>query len=95
MYLLVAPCIRIEQTRRRLAKLHAEGLVDQVTLRQAGRTRCWFLTLYGAQLAFAVHPRRHPPAAVENRVNALNGATRQLPRGVVVNALYALQLIPE
>ncbi|MFI7351844.1 replication-relaxation family protein [Streptomyces sp. NPDC049936] len=51
MHVLVAPRVRIEQTRRRLAKLRGEGLVDRVTLPQAGRTRCWFLTQYGAQIA--------------------------------------------
>jgi hypothetical protein len=51
MHLLVAPGVRIEQTRRRLAKLREEGLVDRVTLPQAGRTRCWFLTQYGTQIA--------------------------------------------
>ncbi|WP_395576590.1 replication-relaxation family protein [Streptomyces sp. BK79] len=51
MHLLIAPGVRIEQTRRRLAKLRTEGLVDRVTLPQAGRTRCWFVTQYGAQIA--------------------------------------------
>ncbi|MER7780497.1 replication-relaxation family protein [Streptomyces sp. NPDC096191] len=51
VHVLVAPRVRIEQTRRRLAKLREEGLVDRVTLPQAGRTRCWFLTRYGAQIA--------------------------------------------
>ncbi|WP_371647423.1 replication-relaxation family protein [Streptomyces mirabilis] len=43
--------MRIEQTRRRLARLRAEGLVDRITLPQAGRTRVWFPTPYGVQLA--------------------------------------------
>ncbi|MGC9479253.1 replication-relaxation family protein [Streptomyces sp. WG4] len=51
MHLLIASGVRIEQTRRRLAKLREEGLVDRVTLPQAGRTRCWFLTQYGTQIA--------------------------------------------
>ncbi|MGW3683356.1 replication-relaxation family protein [Streptomyces prasinus] len=51
MHLLIAPGVRIEQTRRRLSKLREEGLVDRVTLPQAGRTRCWFVTQYGAQIA--------------------------------------------
>ncbi|MFE4416207.1 hypothetical protein [Streptomyces sp. NPDC056821] len=42
--------MRIEQTRRRLAKLRAEGLVDRITLPQAGRTRVWFPTQYGVQV---------------------------------------------
>ncbi|MFD5574905.1 replication-relaxation family protein, partial [Streptomyces cadmiisoli] len=50
MHLIVAPGVRIEQTRRRLAKLRAEGLVDRITLPQAGRTRAWFVTRYGAQV---------------------------------------------
>ncbi|MFF9803223.1 replication-relaxation family protein [Streptomyces rochei] len=43
--------MRIEQTRRRLAKLRDEGLVDRITLPQAGRTRVWFATQYGVQVA--------------------------------------------
>ncbi|MFI5681945.1 replication-relaxation family protein [Streptomyces cellulosae] len=37
MHLMIAPGVRIEQTRRRLAKLRSEGLVDRITLLQAGR----------------------------------------------------------
>jgi hypothetical protein len=51
MHRVVAPSVRIEQTRRRLARLRAEGLVDRITLPQAGRTRAWFPTPYGVQLA--------------------------------------------
>ncbi|MET7684514.1 replication-relaxation family protein [Streptomyces sp. NPDC005423] len=51
MHLLIAPGVRIEQTRRRLAKLRGEGLVERVTLAQAGRTRVWFPTRYGVQVA--------------------------------------------
>ncbi|MER6138358.1 replication-relaxation family protein [Streptomyces sp. NPDC001815] len=51
LHLLITPGVRIEQTRRRLAKLRVEGLVDRVTLAQAGRTRVWFATEYGAQVA--------------------------------------------
>ncbi|OIJ90423.1 hypothetical protein [Streptomyces colonosanans] len=36
---------------RRLARLRAEGLVDRITLPQAGRTRVWFPTPYVVQLA--------------------------------------------
>ncbi|UXY32412.1 replication-relaxation family protein [Streptomyces sp. HUAS TT20] len=32
MHLVIAPGVRIEQTRRRLTKLREEGLVDRVTL---------------------------------------------------------------
>ncbi|MFF2431180.1 replication-relaxation family protein [Streptomyces mirabilis] len=46
-----APDVRIEQTRRRLARLRTEGLIDRITLPQAGRTRVWFPTAYGVQLA--------------------------------------------
>ncbi|MFE4414685.1 replication-relaxation family protein [Streptomyces sp. NPDC056821] len=52
MHRVIAPSVRIEQTRRRLARLHAEGLVDRITLPQAGRTRVWFPIQYGVQLAF-------------------------------------------
>ncbi|MFF9206685.1 replication-relaxation family protein [Streptomyces sp. NPDC014986] len=42
MHLIISPNVRIEQTRRQLAKLRAEGLVNRITLPQAGRTRVWF-----------------------------------------------------
>ncbi|MFF3350976.1 hypothetical protein [Streptomyces sp. NPDC002779] len=51
MHLLIAPRVRIEQTRRRLATLRSEGLIDRITLPQAGRTRVWFPTQYGVQVA--------------------------------------------
>lgn len=51
MHVLIAPGVRIEQTRRRLAKLQKEGLVDRITLPRAGRTRVWFATHYGADVA--------------------------------------------
>lgn len=41
MHVLVAPGVRIEQTRRRLVKLRAEGLIERITLPQAGRMRVW------------------------------------------------------
>ncbi|MGW2896846.1 replication-relaxation family protein [Streptomyces sp. NPDC001212] len=49
MHRVITPEVRIEQTRRRLARLRAEGLVDRITL-QAGRMRV-FPTSYGGQLA--------------------------------------------
>ncbi|WP_234343169.1 replication-relaxation family protein [Streptomyces fulvoviolaceus] len=51
MHRVIAPKVRIEQTRRRLARLRTEGLIDRITLPQAGRTRVWFPTAYGVQLA--------------------------------------------
>jgi hypothetical protein len=51
MHRVIAPSVRIEQTRRRLARLRVEELVDRITLPQAGRTRVWFPTAYGVQLA--------------------------------------------
>ncbi|MEU9545970.1 MULTISPECIES: replication-relaxation family protein [Streptomyces] len=36
MHRMIAPSARFEQTRRRLARLRAEGLVDRVTQPQAG-----------------------------------------------------------
>ncbi|MGV9351842.1 replication-relaxation family protein [Streptomyces spiralis] len=51
MHLILNPKVRIEQTRRRLAKLRAEGLVDRITLPQRGRLRVWFPTAYGVQVA--------------------------------------------
>ncbi|USQ89891.1 replication-relaxation family protein (plasmid) [Streptomyces phaeoluteigriseus] len=53
VHLVCSPGVRIEQTRRRLAKLRGEGLVDRVTLPRAGRTRVWFPTAYGVQVASA------------------------------------------
>ncbi|MER5602330.1 replication-relaxation family protein [Streptomyces sp. NPDC002265] len=51
LHLLTAAGVRIEQTRRRLMKLREEGLVERVTLPQAGRRRVWFATAYGVQVA--------------------------------------------
>ncbi|WP_310437102.1 replication-relaxation family protein [Streptomyces sp. 3330] len=76
MHLITAPQVRIEQTRRRLAKLRTEGLVDRITLPQAGRTRVWFPSQYGVQVASEwpeLRGRRPPrlvsdPTAVRLRV---------------------------
>ncbi|MFE2578796.1 replication-relaxation family protein [Streptomyces sp. NPDC059378] len=51
LHRVIAPRVRIEQTRRRLVKLREEGLVQWVTLPQAGRRRAWFATRYGVQIA--------------------------------------------
>ncbi|MFJ9634876.1 replication-relaxation family protein [Streptomyces sp. NPDC101175] len=51
LHRVIAPEVRIEQTRRRLARLREKGLVDRITLPQAGRTRVWHPTAYGVQLA--------------------------------------------
>ncbi|MFG2323552.1 replication-relaxation family protein [Streptomyces sp. NPDC048568] len=51
MHVLITPRMRIKQTRRQLPKPRKKRPVDRVTLPQAGRTRCWFLTQYGAQIA--------------------------------------------
>lgn len=40
LHRVLAPGVRIEQTRRRLGKLRTEGLVDRVTLPQAGLAAC-------------------------------------------------------
>ncbi|MCZ4102089.1 MULTISPECIES: replication-relaxation family protein [Streptomyces] len=50
MHRVIAPSARIGQTRRRLARLGVEGLVDRITLPQAGRTPVWFSTAYGVQV---------------------------------------------
>ncbi|MFF4838387.1 replication-relaxation family protein [Streptomyces sp. NPDC001315] len=76
MHLVIAPGVRIEQTRRRLAKLREEGLVDRITLPRAGRTRVWFPTEYGVAIAGEwpeLRGRRPPkkvadPTAVRLRV---------------------------
>ncbi|MDQ0585800.1 replication-relaxation family protein [Streptomyces rishiriensis] len=64
--------MRIEQTRRRLAKLRAEGLVDRITLPQAGRTRVWFATAYGVQVAgeWPELRGRRPPRLVSDPIAA-------------------------
>ncbi|WP_371129959.1 replication-relaxation family protein [Streptomyces sp. 2231.1] len=51
MHLIVSPKVRIEQTRRRLLKLRTEGLVERITLPQAGRLQVWYPTAYGVQVA--------------------------------------------
>ncbi|MGQ4389847.1 replication-relaxation family protein [Streptomyces sp. SAS_270] len=51
LHRVIAPGVRIEQTRRRLAKLRDEGLVERITLPQAGRLRVWFPASYGVQIA--------------------------------------------
>ncbi|WP_405953445.1 replication-relaxation family protein [Streptomyces phaeochromogenes] len=51
MHWVIAPGVRIEQTRRRLARLRDDGLVDRITLPRAGRMRVWFPSSYGVQLA--------------------------------------------
>ncbi|MFJ4790680.1 replication-relaxation family protein [Streptomyces sp. NPDC088794] len=51
MHRVIAPGVRSEQTRRRLAKLREEGLIDRITLPRAGRLRVWFPTPYGVQVA--------------------------------------------
>ncbi|MEU1457368.1 replication-relaxation family protein [Streptomyces avermitilis] len=76
MHQIIAPGVRIEQTRRRLVKLRAEGLADRITLPRAGRTRVWFPTGYGIQIASEwpeLRGRRAPksmsdPTAVRLRV---------------------------
>ncbi|MFE3270976.1 replication-relaxation family protein [Streptomyces sp. NPDC059215] len=69
VHLVISPGVRIEQTRRRLAKLRAEGLVDRITLAQAGRTRVWFPTVHGARIAFEWPELRgrRPPRLVGDR----------------------------
>ncbi|MEU9272722.1 replication-relaxation family protein [Streptomyces sp. NPDC048251] len=72
MHLVIAPRVRIEQTRRRLAKLRTEGLVDRITLPQAGRRRVWFATGYGVQVAgeWPELRGRRPPRLVSDPVAA-------------------------
>ncbi|GAA4048794.1 replication-relaxation family protein [Streptomyces shaanxiensis] len=76
MHRVIAPGVRNEQTRRRLAKLRHEGLIDRITLPRAGRMRVWFPTAYGVQIASEwpeLRGRRAPktvsdPTAVRLRV---------------------------
>ncbi|WP_243762160.1 replication-relaxation family protein [Streptomyces sp. Tu 3180] len=69
LHLILSPEVRIEQTRRRLAKLRGEGLIDRITLPQAGRTRVWFPTQYGAQIAceWPELRGRRPPRGTTDR----------------------------
>ncbi|WP_348638501.1 hypothetical protein [Streptomyces sp. HYC2] len=64
--------MRIEQTRRRLAKLRAEGLVDRITMPQRGRLRVWFPTQCGVQVAceWSELRRRRPSKTVSDRTAA-------------------------
>ncbi|WP_328982834.1 hypothetical protein OG258_49475 [Streptomyces mirabilis] len=68
MHRVITPSVRIEQTRRRLARLRAERLIDRITLPQAGRLRVWFPTPYGAQLAceWPEIRGRRPPKTVSD-----------------------------
>ncbi|MFF4911310.1 replication-relaxation family protein [Streptomyces sp. NPDC001260] len=72
MHLVIAPGVRIEQTRRRLAKLRDEGLVDRITLPRAGRTRVWFATQYGVDVVSEWPELREwrPPRLVSDRTAA-------------------------
>ncbi|MFF4254982.1 replication-relaxation family protein [Streptomyces sp. NPDC001663] len=68
MHRVIAPGVRREQTRRRLAKLRDEGLIDRITLPRAGRLRVWFPTAYGVQIA-SEWPElrgRRPPKTVSD-----------------------------
>ncbi|MGJ5797489.1 replication-relaxation family protein [Streptomyces griseorubiginosus] len=72
VHLLVAPGVRIEQTRRRLAKLRDEGLVDRITLPRAGRMRVWFATQFGVEVASEWPELREwrPPRLISDRTAA-------------------------
>ncbi|GAA3876801.1 hypothetical protein GCM10022207_48630 [Streptomyces lannensis] len=72
VHLMISPTVRIEQTRRRLVKLRTEGLIDRVTLPQAGRTRVWFVTHYGAEVASGWPELRdwRPPRLAADRTAA-------------------------
>ncbi|MFF8639037.1 replication-relaxation family protein [Streptomyces pilosus] len=69
MHRLIALEVRVEQTRRRLAKLRQEGIIDRITLPQTGRTRVWYPTRHGAQLAggWPEMRGRQPPRGAVNR----------------------------
>ncbi|CAL9328590.1 replication-relaxation family protein [Streptomyces sp. enrichment culture] len=69
MHHLIAPEVRIKQTRRRLAKLRQKDLIDRITLPQTGRTRVWYPTRHGAQLAgeWPEMRGRRPPRGAVNR----------------------------
>lgn len=91
MHLILSPDVRIEQTRRRLMKLRDEGLLDRVTLPQAGRTRVWFATRYGAQIAAEWRElrSRRPPRGAHDRTAVRLGVGHGLT--VTETALAFLQ----
>ncbi|MEU1275613.1 replication-relaxation family protein [Streptomyces sp. NPDC005799] len=64
MHRVIAPGVRIEQSRRRLAKLRNEGLVERITLPQAGRLRAWLPTSYGVRSEWPEFRGRRPPKAI-------------------------------
>ncbi|MGW0877176.1 replication-relaxation family protein [Streptomyces sp. NPDC002740] len=70
MHQITAPRVRIEQTRRRLAKLRAEGLVDRITLPQSGRSRVWFATGVQVALEWPELRGRRPPRLVSDPIAA-------------------------
>ncbi|WP_225638385.1 replication-relaxation family protein [Streptomyces solaniscabiei] len=91
MHLILSPDVRIEQTRRRLVKLRGEGLIDRVTLPQAGRMRVWYATRYGAQVA-SEWPElrgRRPPRGAHDRTAVRLGVGHGLT--VTETALVFLQ----
>ncbi|MGW5568182.1 replication-relaxation family protein [Streptomyces tendae] len=91
MHLILSPDVRIEQTRRRLVKLRGEGLINRVTLPQAGRTRVWYTTRYGAQVA-SEWPElrgRRPPRGAHDRTAVRLGVGHGLT--VTETALAFLQ----
>ncbi|MFF9100034.1 replication-relaxation family protein [Streptomyces rubrogriseus] len=75
LHLILSPNVQIEQIRRRLVKLRGEGLIDRVTLPQAGRTRVWYSTRYGAQVAseWTELRGRRPPRGAHDRTAARLG----------------------
>ncbi|HSX97549.1 MAG TPA: hypothetical protein VLG91_09165 [Streptomyces sp.] len=76
MHRVIAPSARIEQTRRRLARLRVEEPVDRITLPRAGRTRAWFPTSYGVQLA-SEWPEMRGRRAHQDRVRSDRRAWRR------------------
>ncbi|MEV7797058.1 replication-relaxation family protein [Streptomyces sp. NPDC087512] len=91
MHLILSPDVRIEQTRRRLVKLRSEGLIDRITLPQAGRMRVWYATRYGAQVA-SEWPElrgRRPPRGAHDRTAVRLGVGHGLT--VTETALAFLQ----
>ncbi|MET8704334.1 replication-relaxation family protein [Kitasatospora sp. NPDC004723] len=51
----------LKQTQKRMARLHAEGLAEFVTLPQAGRAKAWHLTAAGSAVT-ATFPEARRPA---------------------------------
>ncbi|MFE7763076.1 replication-relaxation family protein [Streptomyces sp. NPDC057438] len=83
------PSVLTGQTRRRLARLRGEGVVDRITLPQAGRTRAWFPTPYGVQAPLRTAGRRPSSRAGRRSKRAYeHDASRAHPKPLTWPVFY-------